>query len=280
MTHFAVAVISDGTKTDEQLLAPYQENNMDDCPKSFLKFTEIEEEYREKYETEGCTYVFMPDGRRLLPWDEEFRKPGEIGFGSNTHAVPGHLEQREIPYKETFSTFEDFMREWCNEEKDSKTGKYGYWENPNDKWDWYQLGGRYRGDLKASCGELGDPSWCNEDEAVPEGRFDKARIADIDFSRDDEQYQRSIEYWNSDSIWLNKEEWGNDAEYYANVMSTFGFRAVITPDGAWHEVGETGWFGIYHESNEEFVSWIMSFYDRFIAPLDPECTLAVYDCHI
>lgn len=186
MTHFAVAVISDGTKTDDQLLAPYQENNMEDCPKEFLKFTEIEEEYREKYETEGCTYVFMPDGRRLLPWDEEFRKPGEIGFGSSTHVVPAYLEQREIPYKET---------------------------------------------------------------------------------------------WDSDPLWLNKDEWGSK-ERYAHVMSTFGFRAVVTPDGVWHEVGETGWSGVSHETTEEFVSWIMSFYDRFIAELDPDCTIAVYDCHI
>lgn len=217
MTHFAVAVISDGTKTDDQLLAPYQENNMEDCPKEFLEFTEIEEEeYREKYETEGCTYVFMPDGRRLFPWDEEFRKPGEIGFGSSTHVVPAYLEQREIPYKETFATFDDFMREWCNYEKDSKTGKYGYWENPNAKWDWYELGGRYRGDLRAITGELGDPSWCNYDETVPKGRFDRARIADIDFSQDEEQYQRSMDYWDSDPLWLNKDEWGSK-ERYAHV---------------------------------------------------------------
>jgi hypothetical protein len=33
MSHFAVAVISK-TPDIEQLLAPYQENNMDNCPKS------------------------------------------------------------------------------------------------------------------------------------------------------------------------------------------------------------------------------------------------------
>lgn len=39
MSHFAVAVISDGTKTIEELLAPYQENNMEDCRKSSLNST-------------------------------------------------------------------------------------------------------------------------------------------------------------------------------------------------------------------------------------------------
>ena len=34
MSHFAVAVFSDGNKTLEELMAPYQENNMNDCQKS------------------------------------------------------------------------------------------------------------------------------------------------------------------------------------------------------------------------------------------------------
>lgn len=38
------------------------------------------------------------------------------------------------------------MEDWCGfEERDEKTGKYGYWENPHTKWDWYQIGGRWNG---------------------------------------------------------------------------------------------------------------------------------------
>lgn len=37
MSHFTVAVFSDGSKTVEKLLAPYQENNMGDCPKEYLE---------------------------------------------------------------------------------------------------------------------------------------------------------------------------------------------------------------------------------------------------
>lgn len=76
MSHFAVAVISDGTKKVSELLAPYQENNEGTCPKEFLEFHNVEEEHREDYENGGTEYVLMPDGRRLLPWDEEFRVDG------------------------------------------------------------------------------------------------------------------------------------------------------------------------------------------------------------
>lgn len=46
MSHFTVAVFSDGTKSVEELLAPYQENNMGDCPKKYLKFISESEENR------------------------------------------------------------------------------------------------------------------------------------------------------------------------------------------------------------------------------------------
>ena len=38
------------------------------------------------------------------------------------------------------------MKEWCGQEnRDPKTGRYGYWRNPNAKWDWYSTGGRWAG---------------------------------------------------------------------------------------------------------------------------------------
>ncbi|GAB6037158.1 hypothetical protein JCM15519_17170 [Fundidesulfovibrio butyratiphilus] len=38
---------------------------------------------------------------------------------------------------------------------DEKAGRRGYWENPNAKWDWYQLGGRWAGFLLVSAGVAG-----------------------------------------------------------------------------------------------------------------------------
>lgn len=277
MTHFAVAVISDGTKTFEELLAPYDEEN-----EACYTFVDCEEDTRKKWENDTTRRIRTADGDILSPWDDKFRRSGTIGYGSDTHFVPVDAEEIEIPLKVVYPSYERFAAEYMDYIKDPDTGHFGYMDNKNAKWDWYELGGRYRGSLKAAMGELGKPSWTNKDDSVPDGSFDKALIADIDFSPSQEEYDKAIEYWNTHDSdpWFNKEKWDNDPRKYAEFCSLVGWRAVITPDGVWHEVGETGWFGYYGESIDEKVEWYLNFYDRFIKPQSPDCTLAVYDCHI
>lgn len=180
MSHFTVLVI--GENPEEQL-APFQENNMEDCPKEFLVFNDEEAEYLKQYETDGTERIFMPDGRILLPWNETFRKSGSIGTGSNTHEVPTHLEKREVPFKETYPTFEAFMSDWCGKDnRDETTGKYGYWENPNAKWDWYSLGGRWTGFFKLKIGVealTGKPGLMTPE--ADDGYGDAAKKSEIDF---------------------------------------------------------------------------------------------------
>jgi len=143
MSHFAVLVIGDDL---EGQMRPYQENNMGDCPEEFLQFEDQEDKFRKEYEEGGTERVVMPDGRLLLPWDEEFRIPGKQGLGSSTHKVPEGLKTREVPHKETYATFEEFVLGWHGRKaRDPRKGRYGYWENANAKWDWYTVGGRWAG---------------------------------------------------------------------------------------------------------------------------------------
>jgi hypothetical protein len=184
MSHFTVMVI--GPNIDHQL-APFQENNMGDCPAEFMEFTDMEDEYREEYENEGREMVVMPDGTFKNPWDEAFRKPGEgsFGIGSGTHEVPAHLEQRKVMFKELHATFDDFVRDYHGcESRDEKEGRYGYWENPNRKWDWYQVGGRWSGFLKlkeGAKGAHGERSWMNRGAEVDQNYCDSATKGAIDF---------------------------------------------------------------------------------------------------
>lgn len=146
MSHFTVLVI--GNNPEEQL-APFQENNMEDCPKEYLEFNDVEDKYLSEYKNDTVTKVVMPDGRLLNSWDEEFRVSGQIGFGTHSHNVPDELDSREVPYTELYSTFEEFMSDWKGySSRDEQMKRYGYWENPNAKWDWYQLGGRWTGFFK------------------------------------------------------------------------------------------------------------------------------------
>jgi len=142
MSHFTVLVI--GENPEEQL-APFQENNMDDCPEEFLEFHDMEDELRDNYETDTVTKVVMPDGRLLSTWDDEFKVSGSICIGTNSHKVPDHLEKREVSVKEIYKTFDEYARKYHGYKKDERKDRYGYWENPNAKWDWCLLGGRWSG---------------------------------------------------------------------------------------------------------------------------------------
>ncbi|GJM78137.1 hypothetical protein HMSSN139_06330 [Paenibacillus sp. HMSSN-139] len=74
MSHFTVAVITESLDKVEDLLAPYQENNMGDCPKEYLEFHDVEEEYRKIYENESLERIQLEDGRIVSPYDKVFRK--------------------------------------------------------------------------------------------------------------------------------------------------------------------------------------------------------------
>jgi hypothetical protein len=272
MSHFAVAVFQEPKgKTLEQLLAPYQENNMGDCPKEYLEFNCVEDEYRKEFEEDGVEMVKMPDGRLLYPWNEEFRIPGTIGTGSDTHKVPEHLEIVIVKHKDRYQDFDTFMKDWagCNE-KDSETGKYGYWENPNKKWDWWQVGGRYSDRLMLR----------NSGSKV-----DSAIVKDIDF---DEMTQVQVKM--RENLWREAEgeddatryfkygiEKNMTYEQYIKQAQSFTTFAVIMPDGKWYEKGQMGWWACV--SNEE-AEWGEKYKERFLDTAKPEWTLTIVDCHI
>jgi hypothetical protein len=181
MSHFTVLVI--GENPEEQL-APYQENNTGNCPQELLEFNETETEYRKEYEEGTIEKIVMPDGQLVSRYDEEFRiDKNSFGTGTHTHEVPEHLEKRETPFKKLYPNFEEFMKDHHGyTERDDKTGKYGYWENPNAKWDWYELGGRWTGFFKVKPhvedAVIGRPGLMTE--PAESGFADQLRKSEID----------------------------------------------------------------------------------------------------
>jgi hypothetical protein len=108
-----------------------------------LEFNDIEEEYTESYETD-TTHVFIsPEGEAHCQYNDRFRDPQ-----SREYVCPdGWTEDNKYPVKKLYS-LEEYIEDYAGYEKDDITGKYGYWENPNAKWDWYQVGGRWAGMFK------------------------------------------------------------------------------------------------------------------------------------
>lgn len=275
MSHFVVLVV--GPKPEQQL-APYQENNMGDCPEEYLAFNENDE---------------------------------------------------------------------C--EVDKKTGKKGYWENPNAKWDWHVLGGRWTGFFKmkadtiARLGRPGVPAVMAGDTEVDEGRGDQAMKKDIDFygmrieaadaarvkylkmqdlfggeiPKLDLHWRELFEgqYKNLDHnerrgvygkqpaikalerakqdyrdkhkgmkdehefVFVNLEDYQISIEQYVQrardgACCTF----ALLKNGKWYECGQMGWWGCVSNEKDDGV-WEREF-AKLIDEIPSNTLLSVYDCHI
>jgi hypothetical protein len=212
VSHFTVAVISDSPDEVDDLLAPFQENNMGDCPKEYLKFNDNEDEYLKEFETETIDRIKGPDGTFYSPHDGRFQlpMPAEVAAKAKTlrwseqseylrelypngynqsgdkltyRSFEGY-EKVNVPIKEAFATLDDYVSDYHGSERDEETGRYGYWENPNCKWDWYQIGGRWQGMLRAKPdavsyqGETSAIAALNEDVTLR--NCDQVRVGDLD----------------------------------------------------------------------------------------------------
>lgn len=175
MTHFPVlARVPSKTPLESfadelaKIMEPWQEHACTgECPIEFMEFNDLEDEYREEYENESDEYVdigeappgyvrrvgpkrereteIVVDGRRLVrSWDEMFRATEDgrptMGIGSGTHKVPDHYPRVQHPFKKLHATFEEFVASYHSREKrDPDKGRYGYWENPDKKWDYWRV---------------------------------------------------------------------------------------------------------------------------------------------
>lgn len=290
MSHFVVAVITDSLDKVEELLAPYQENNMGDCPQKYLEFNDVEDGYRLLYETESSELVKMQDGSFLSPYDDVFRT---VPYGKCE--VPSHLERVNVPHQERFSSFELFMKEYEGyTDKDERTGRYGYWENPNAKWDWWTIGGRWRNNLLLNSGKNADAApikdiFFIEDEQldekltvtiegfkVPAPLAPSFQIVASQASKNWDEAMTGNGFYKPEYF---QQRYGSKEEFIKERLS-FSTYAVVTPDGKWHEAGEMGWFGISSATPEEAQHFSNSYYDTFIKTADPNHYLVLVDCHI
>lgn len=153
MSHFNVVVV--GPDFEGQLAA-YQENNNLDCPQEYLEFDDCTEEYLSEYETGKIQLVELADGSRFARHDARFRvaKPGDP-FATCGTVYPDGAKEIEVPFTEHYATFGEFAEKENGADQGSP-GRYGYWFNPDAKWDWYMVGGRWRGFFRLKANAVGD----------------------------------------------------------------------------------------------------------------------------
>lgn len=284
MSHFTVMVI--GENPEEQL-APYQENNMGNCPEEYLAFND---------ETESLK----------ISWNE--------------------LTEEE---RSEYGSFGEFAEDEGYKEHE---GKYGYWENPNAKWDWYLLGGRWSGFLKlkeGAEGEVGQGGLFSK--AAKDGTADSAFKKDVDFfnMRKDAAEEAgklwdkvndiikgckeplpwkhvrenmfpgdidgARDYYRNQEASLKLSEWNkvNNHELFGIDLEDFNCTRedycidaangsfvtfAVLKNGQWYERGQMGWWASV--SNEKDRDDWNAEVAKMINELPEDTRISIYDCHI
>ena len=137
--------------------------------------------------------------------------------------------------------------------EDGDTSTY----NPQSKWDWWTLGGRWTGfyspkpnaerpTFTGSPGVFGGPAEDGKVDCIARGDVDEAAM-----------------------LASNRRDDG------APPWQTYS----VLAEGVWREPGEMGWFGMStdtEDSRADYQDW----YARFWAAMPPETYLAVVDVHI
>lgn len=285
MSHFTVLVIGENP---EDQLAPYQENNMGDCPEEYLEFEDRTDEVKDEWEKED--------------------------------------EETKSKYKDFDSYATGYHGYQAND------GRYGYWHNPNTKWDWYKLGGRWSGFFKlkeGADGKAGSPGLMTA--PAEDGYADAVMKKDIDFkSMMDEASKKAGEtydlvhkiiegcepiqswehirevmfpgkidearaFYHAQPAVSKMNEWNKENNHKLFGVSLEDFqvsredycldaaRASFVPyavvkDGKWYEKGQMGWFGI--SSNEMNEGKWTAQVAQMIDELPEDTMLSLYDCHI
>lgn len=127
---------------------------------------------------------------------------------------------------------------------------YGYWYNPNAKWDWWEVGGRWNNKLTIADGQTLK-------------RVNSARIKNL--LLETESYL---------------EKHYKSQEEYADLESLFYTHAVVDKDGYWYEKGEMGWFGVSSEDEKQAADWKRNYKERFLDNADEDDWITIIDCHI
>ena len=339
MTHFLVTVqiedkIMDKLGTEQAVtdaLAPFIEELSNPEDKPYFNWVDESGDMRDKWDNEAVDLVRLPDdktfnGRIVFPFDREFgfiqkkdslltrdcaehernrwENANFIGT-SVTHMFPVGSEFFTGKFSDLYPDFETYVKEYGGFDPD----KIGYWTNPNAKWDWYQIGGRFEGSFQNKTGTEVDvvqikDLYIDEPDArdkagefydrfiigIQAGTYDSnANWGDGSISyglglRNLEAEKKAREE-SEDNKWdfVLADDLPNRKDFIEKAWPQWvncrGY-AVLDTKGEWHSPGEMGWWASSTETPEERQEYLDSYLDKHILSLDPDTWLVAVDCHI
>ena len=285
MSHFAVLVI---TKSDplqggllEKVMAPYHEYECTGDDNKYVQDIDITEQARKKYDEYTYTCFVDPQGKPHQKYSDEFKVKAVSGdiMARDTYVCPPAWTEEEIPANK-LETFREFVGSYYSYTavkhgyKPNLKGdqKYGYMlldeqgevmkvidrTNPNAKWDWYQVGGRYLGRLLVKPNARGrvGKSGAFSNKPLHQDGVDSCRWGDVDLDRmrDEAEARAAADY---DSIAAVVK--GRTFKSWPEVRREFGCLDgdhVNWPEGAMEKARDA-----YHE--QEVIKELSSHKDLF-----------------
>lgn len=150
MSHFTVAVFHREDQDIEELLAPYDENIEYEPYIKYTKEEAIQSVRKDIEEYKNTRYA------KYLADPEEYEKDSN----------PDHVRYlREVfPKKLNWSDEEcyEYLAQYYNDDMKDKEGNLYSTYNPDSKWDWYTVGGRWNGELTNKDGMQTNEDYVSE----------------------------------------------------------------------------------------------------------------------
>jgi len=273
MSHFTVAVFTRNADADiDQLLAPYDEN-IQVAP--YVSKTK-EDIIRQAREEMQWSYE-----NRYMEWKKD---PMSYESNSNPQHISYLKSLSELMKRTDEELYQEKIQLYEPEEITAEGGVLSTY-NPNSKWDWYQIGGRWQGMLILKNSGVGTRGSAGLMTPMTED-FDAAYVSDIDFEAMRNQRLEELQpYEKAMKSGFYKEEYMRklfpSEEEYITRKTAFSTYAVVTPDGVWHAPGEMGWWGMSSDTVDQKRDWELNFHDSFIKPaIENGWYITIVDCHI
>ena len=189
MSHYAVLVIG---PDPERQLAPYHEYECTGIDDEYVIDVDITDKVLAMFNTDVAV-VILADGSVKSRWDDCFytgTPDDDLGrrLGSKEFVLPTGARTADIPADEArkhgqgYATVAECAEEAFNVKEID--GRFYRHTNPNARWDWYQVGGRWTGTLKLKPGArgiIGRPGLMTSN--APPGYADQALKGDVDWSQ-------------------------------------------------------------------------------------------------
>ena len=275
MSHFSLAVFTkDSNFNLDEIMEPYDENKMI-APYILVTKEEAIQNKRKFYESQyqNC----------FLPWQKD---PMAYESRHSAEHIKDIKTLPELMKQSDEQIYQNVISDYTDEEIDAD-GNILSTYNPNSKWDWYEVGGRWRGLLLLKPGIKGPyPESSLKTQSGEFYRADAAYTSEVDFERISAEYAATLRPYEEamkDSFF--KEEYMRmrfpTEEEYIERHKRFKTFAVLTPDGVWHAPGEMGWFGVSSDTPEGERNWDFGYYNNFIKPaIVKQWYMTIVDCHI